>query len=221
MNSQTNDRVEQDELRDVTAETPTSVPSVAESERTRKQKVRELIDAGLKEKDPAAQFQLFKQAHLTDMNDSHAMSVHGMAIATFTGRYQQGIVFCEEAVRRHGPSPFLLVNLAKAYIAAKNKREAVRCLRRALARSSGDDDRARIELASLGLRRTPVIPFLPRSFFLNKILGRWRHAILERRTPPDNGEKPIPAELGQLSGDLVAVQASVVASATGGTGSSE
>ena len=222
MESQANDRVEQDDVQQVAADvstTPTSVP--IELDRARKQKVRELIEAGLAEREPSAQFLLFQKAHFTDMNDAHAMSVHGMAIATVQGRYQQGIVFCEEAVRRHGPSPFLLVNLAKAYLAAKNKREAVRCLRRALARSEGEDDRARVELASLGLRRTPVIPFLPRSFFLNKILGRWRHAILERKTPPDNGEKPIPAELGQLSGDLVAAQAAVVASAKVSSGSSE
>lgn len=178
----------------------------------RQRQVRALIEAGLGAKDPHEQFELFRKAHLLDMNDAHAMSVHGMALAVFQGRYQQGIVFCEEAIRRSGPSPFLLVNLAKAYIASKNKREAVRCLRRALARSSGEDDRARVELASLGLRRRPVIPFLPRSFFLNKLLGRWRHAILERKTPQDDGQKPIPAELGQLSGDLAAAQAEVVGS---------
>lgn len=215
-----NARGEQDVV-EVESKSDSSLPVVKGTDLARKQKVRELIEKGLAAKDPQSQFALFKQAHLADMNDAHAMSVHGMSIATVQGRYQQGIVFCEEAVRRHGPSPFLLVNLAKAYLAAKNKREAVRCLRRALARSSGEDDRARIELASLGLRRRPVIPFLPRSFILNKVLGKWRHAILERKTPPDNGEKPIPAELGQLSGDLNAAQAAIAAAVRDTSGSIE
>src|SRR5438067_1382243 len=82
----------------------------------------------------------------------------------------------------------------KAHLAARNKREAVRCLRRALARSEGSDDRARIELAALGLRRPAVLPFLPRSFFLNRLLGRLRHAMIERRAAREDGLNPVPAE---------------------------
>jgi tetratricopeptide (TPR) repeat protein len=178
--------------------------------------VRVLVEQGLAATDPQKQLQYFERAHLRDMNDPTAMSLHGMALAEVLHRYQQGIVFCEEAVRRQGPSPFLLVNLAKAFLAARNKREAVRCLRRALARSSGEDDRARIELASLGLRRRPPIPFLPRSFFLNKLLGRMRHAFLERKTPADDGLRPIPAELGQLSGDLEAAREALTTAAREG-----
>jgi tetratricopeptide (TPR) repeat protein len=166
-------------------------------------RIRDLVDQGLSAGSPDEMLRCFEAAHRLDLNDATAMSVHGMAIAMVQHRYQQGIVFCEEAVRRSGPSPFLLVNLAKAYLAARNRREAVRALRRALARSGGTDERARAELAALGLRRNPPIPFLPRSFFLNRWLGRLRHSLLERRARED-GAQPLPAELGRLSGDLSA-----------------
>jgi tetratricopeptide (TPR) repeat protein len=164
---------------------------------------RRLIDAGRQAGSPEEMFRLYEAAHRFDLNDPTAMSLHGMALAVVKHRYQQGIVFCEEAVRRQGPSPALLVNLAKAYLAATNKREAVRCLRRALARSNGLDERAKSELYALGLRRPPVLTFLPRSFFLNRILGRLRHVVLERRSANrEDGLRPVPAELGVLSGDL-------------------
>ncbi len=165
--------------------------------------MRRLVDAGMSAASPEEMSRCFEAAHRLDLNDATAMSLHGMALATVQHRYQQGIVFCEEAVRRTGPSPFLLVNLAKAYLASRNKREAVRCLRRALARSGGTDERARAELAALGLRRAPVIPFLPRDFFLNRLLGRLRHSLLERRAMREDGLLPVPAELGRLSTSLV------------------
>lgn len=167
--------------------------------------VRQLIERALKA-EPDERLRLLEDAHRRDLNDPFAMSYHGMAISTLRGRYQQGIVFCEEAVRRLGPHPDLLVNLAKAYLAARNKREAVRALRRALARTSGEHQSARDELFALGLRRPPVIPFLPRSFFLNKYLGMLRHRLFYRSRDAVDGREPIPAELGKLSGDVEAAQ---------------
>ena len=182
----------------------TPAPPSAPRPESRTAAVKRLVDQGLAARTPEAMLSAFEAAHRLDLNDPVAMSLHGMALATVSHRYQQGVVFCEEAVRRQGPSPFLLVNLAKAFRAARNKREAVRCLRRALARSHGDDERARTELAELGLRRAPVIPFLPRSFFVNRLLGRLRHAIVERPAARLDGLRPVPAELGRLSGDLAA-----------------
>lgn len=149
---------------------------------------------------------LYGEAHRLDLNDPVAMSYHGMALATMRGAYQQGIVFCEEAVRRMGANPDLLVNLAAAYTAASNKREAVRCLRRALARTGGAHPGAFALLVQLGIRKRPVIPFLPRSFFLNKWLGRWRHRLFYAKQHDDDGRLPVPAELGRLSGDIDAAR---------------
>ena len=177
-------------------------PSAEIALTSRTREVRALIAEGLATSNPSERLLLFQKAHARDLNDPVALSYYGMAVAEVQRHYQHGIVFCEEAVRRMGPNPDLLVNLARAYLAAMNKREAVRALRRALARAGTGDERARVELAALGLRRRPVLPFLPRGFFLNKYLGLVRHRLFYRKVLKDDGTRPIPAELGQLSGDL-------------------
>ena len=105
-------------------------------------------------------------------------------------------------IEHQGPAPDLLVNLAKAYLVARNKRAAVHALRRALNRSRGVDPRAQAELAALGIRRTPVLGFLPRGFFLNAWLGRLRSWVLTRVGSDADGNVPVPAELGTVSGDV-------------------
>lgn len=185
---------------DVATTPATEVPRVDAGERARR--VRALLAEGDRAEVPERQLALYAAAHRLDLNDPLAMSAHGMALATVKGAYQQGIVFCEEAVRRIGANPDLLVNLARAYTAASSKREAVRCLRRALARSGGHHPAALAELLKLGLRRRPVIPFLPRSFFLNKFLGKLRHRLFYAKQQADDGLQPVPAELGQMSGDV-------------------
>lgn len=178
--------------------TPRPAPLSPEQESARRREVRELIDRARAASDPAEQYRLFEQAHRRNLSDPMAMSWHGMALATLKANTQQGIVFCEEAVRRMGPHPDLLVNLAQAYLAACNKREAVRALRRALARSPSDK-RVLDQLLALGLRRPPVLPFLSRSNLINKYLGLMRHRVFYSHESAEDGRFPIPAELGQFS----------------------
>lgn len=158
--------------------------------------------------DPSRATELYEQAHRLDLNDPMAMSYYGMSLAVHRNFHQQGIVFCEEAIRRMGPHPDLLLNLAKALLASRNKKEAVRVLRRALERSKGHPE-VISELVSLGLRSRPVIPFLPRSFFLNKYLGMFRHWLKGLGRERDDGRRPLPAELGRLSGNLDAMRQSL------------
>src|SRR5207245_619702 len=74
-----------------------------------------------------------------------------------------------------------LVNMARALVVTRNKEQAVRALRKAM-ELSPDDPRVSAEFAALGLRRPPPIPWLPRSFFLNKWLGKltWKWSRRER-----------------------------------------
>lgn len=168
-------------------------------------RIRALIQQARDEGDPSRSAELYEQAHRLDLNDPMAMSYYGMSLAVHRNFHQQGIVFCEEAVRRMGPHPDLLLNLARALLASRNKKEAVRVLRRALARSQGHP-RVISELVALGLRATPVIPFLPRSFFVNKYLGMFRHWLKGLGRERDDGRRPLPAELGRLSGNVDVVR---------------
>lgn len=200
-------KLDEDERRELGADTPTTTRVLAAHERS--EQIRVLLAAASRSANANEKMTLYERAHRLDLNDPMAMSYHGMALATMRGAYLQGIVFCEEAVRRVGANPELLVNLAKAYTAASSKREAVRCLRRALTRSGGAHSGALSELLKLGLRRPPVIPFLPRSFFLNKWLGKLRHRLFYAKQQHDDGRLPVPAELGRLSGDVTAAQLAI------------
>jgi tetratricopeptide (TPR) repeat protein len=136
-----------------------------------------IIDEGraLLETDVKAAHEIFTRAWRRNLNDPRVLSNFGLTLVLVEGDRQRGIRFCEEALRRGLQTTETLVNLAKALVVTRNKEQAVRALRKAMDLAP-DDPRVGEEFAALGLRRRPPIPFLPRSFFLNKWIGRltWR-----------------------------------------------
>ena len=136
-----------------------------------------LIDEGraLLDQEPKAAHALFEKAWLRNLNDARVQSHFGLTLVLVEGDRQRGIRFCEEAVRRSPPTSEFLINLARALVQTRNKEQAVRALVRAQ-ELAPDNPLVRDEFEILGLRRPRVIPFLPRSFFLNKWLGKltWR-----------------------------------------------
>jgi tetratricopeptide (TPR) repeat protein len=136
-----------------------------------------LLDEGrsLLETDPKGAHVRFEAAYRRNLNDVRVLSHYGLTLVVVEGDRQRGIRFCEEAVRRGPLTTELLVNLAKALVLTRNKEQAVRALRKAQ-ELAPDDPRVSSEFVSLGLRRKPPIPFLPRSFFLNRWIGKltWR-----------------------------------------------
>lgn len=131
---------------------------------------RELWDAGEK----ALAHAEFERAYRKDTGDPRALSWYGMTTAVHLANRQQGLLFCEEAVRRAGPQPEFLVNVARAALANQGKALAARAIFRALDESP-DHAEALAMIKQMGLRRPPVIPFLSRGNPLNKALGRLRH----------------------------------------------
>jgi len=139
---------------------------------------------GLLETDVARAHEIFQQAWRRNLNDPRVLSNYGLTLVLVEGDRQRGIRFCEEALRRGLQTTETLVNLAKALVVTRNKEQAVRALRKAM-ELAPDDPRVGQEFAALGLRRPPVIPWLPRNFFLNKWLGKlsWRWSRRYRLDP--------------------------------------
>jgi hypothetical protein len=131
---------------------------------------RELLDL-----DPKAAHDRFEAAYRRNLNDVRVLSFYGLTLVLVEGDRQRGIRFCEEAVRRGPLTTEMLVNLAKALVLTRNKEQAVRALRKAQ-ELAPDDPRVSSEFVTLGLRRPPPISWLPRSFFLNRWIGKltWR-----------------------------------------------
>lgn len=119
------------------------------------------------------------RAYKLDTGHPLVLSWYGMTTAVHGASRQQGLMFCEEAVRRAGPAPELLVNVARAALASQARGTAARALYRAL-----DEDPMHAEalalLKQMGLRRPPVIPFLPRHNPINKALGKIRHRMARK-----------------------------------------
>ena len=82
-------------------------------------------------------------------------------------------------MRQEFYNPDLYQNLARIYLAFDFKADAIRFLRRAL---MVDPENAAVHrrLAELGIRRRPLIRFLPRGHALNRLLGRVQARMLGR-----------------------------------------
>jgi tetratricopeptide (TPR) repeat protein len=144
-----------------------------------------ILDDGraLLEQDAKAAHQIFEKAYRRNLNDSRVLSNYGLTLVLIEGDRQRGIRFCEEAVRRGPATTEMLVNLARALVVTRNKEQAVRALHRAL-ELAPTDPRVRQEFLTLGLRRPPPIPWLPRDFFLNRWLGKLTWRMSGRRFDP-------------------------------------
>ncbi len=150
--------------------TPALVPNGAAV--AHKSEVDRIVDEGraLLDSDPRAAHDIFHKAWRRNLNDPRVLSNYGLTLVLVEGDRQRGIRFCEEALRRGLQTTEALVNLAKALVVTRNKEQAVRALRKAM-ELAPDDPRVTAEFVALGLRRPPPIPWLPRSFFLNKWIG--------------------------------------------------
>jgi tetratricopeptide (TPR) repeat protein len=144
-----------------------------------------IVDEGraLLEADPKSAHAIFEKAYRKNVNDVRVLSNYGLTLVLVEGDRQRGIRFCEEAVRRGPPTTEMLVNLAKALVVTRNKEQAVRALRRAQ-ELSPNDPRVGQEFIALGLRRPPPIPWLSRTSFLNKWIGRLTWRLSKKRFDP-------------------------------------
>ncbi len=95
----------------------------------------------------------------------------GQAMARCQGRKREGIDLCRHAVRIQPLQPENYLNLAYTYLMVHKRRAAFRAMRKGLA--VDPDHRGLLALSErLGMRRRPPIPFLARSRFPNRVIGR-------------------------------------------------
>jgi len=132
---------------------------------------------------------LLEDARRISPDDPFVMSYYGCLSAIVEKRFDEGIKTCREAIARlqdtdpegHGPHlPEFYLNLGKAYTAAKKKREAVESFRMGLRVDPKNWDLI-LAMNKLGPRQPPPIPFLSRSNFMNRILGKIRYRLSGRR----------------------------------------
>jgi len=120
----------------------------------------------------------FEQALEISPNNPLYLSYYGLCVAVDREDIPSGIKLCERAVKMDLKNPVCRVNLGKVY---RLKGDNARAYESFLGAWKTDKTHpsAAAELSRMGIRRPPVLSFLPRSHWLNRRLGILR-ARLER-----------------------------------------
>jgi len=103
------------------------------------------------------------------------LSYYGLSLALTRGGLHEAVRCCRLAAKQEGYRPEVCLNLGRVLLMAGRRREAHRALKRALRIQPGSRE-IRRELKRMGIRRRPVLPFLPRESSINVFLGRIRAA---------------------------------------------
>jgi tetratricopeptide (TPR) repeat protein len=143
---------------------------------------RDLLERG--EAQPALEH--FRTAHQVDRANPRYRSFYGLGLALVERRFDRALELCRSAAKEEFFNPELYHNLARVHLAFGFKAEAIRYLRRGLMIDPGNAAML-AQLNDLGLRRRPVLSFLPRRHPINRLLGRffgfWRNAEEEMPAP--------------------------------------
>lgn len=125
---------------------------------------------------------LFERAHRRLPADARAMSWYGLTLVLVERNSNLGIGYCDQALRSSGPDPELLLNQARAHLSLGQRDHAVKAIARGLA-ANPQHPALTLAQTSMGWRRQPVVPFLPRGNALNRWLGKLRHRWSRRLHP--------------------------------------
>lgn len=110
------------------------------------------------------------------------LSYAGLLSALAEKRFSDGELLCQEALGVKCNHAQLYLNLAEVYYQSGRTAEAITTLEKGMM-SAGRDFRIRRALEKMGVRRSPVLPFLHRTHVLNRTLGRLRHRLAGPQRP--------------------------------------
>lgn len=100
-----------------------------------------------------------------------AMSHYALCLANVEGNYDKAISLCLLAAEKEFYNPEIYLNMGRIFLLNGQKSVAVRAFRKGL--KYGDmNDAIYSEMKRLGVRRQPIVSFLPRQNVVNKYLGK-------------------------------------------------
>jgi tetratricopeptide (TPR) repeat protein len=140
-----------------------------------------LLDRGQGEK----AFDRLSRAYLADPQNACYRSSYALALALVKGQFLGAAELARAAIRHEYHNPDLYLNLARIYLAFEFRADAVRFLRRGLMIDPQNEPILEA-LKGLGIRRRPLLRFLPRGHFLNRLVGRMQARMLRPLNPPSS-----------------------------------
>ncbi|MGQ9571017.1 MAG: tetratricopeptide repeat protein [Thermodesulfovibrionales bacterium] len=114
------------------------------------------------------------------------LSYYGCLESGFNKNYKDGIDACLKVIKLikekmpYGHEfyyPILYLNLGRSYLASGNKKYAFESFQRGLVFDNDNKDLLR-EIRKLGIRKRPILSFLPRSHLINKYIGKIFHRLI-------------------------------------------
>ncbi len=114
-----------------------------------------------------------------DPNHPQALALYGYVLALGFREYERGLDCIRQAIEREMYHPEWYVWMAEVYLRLGDRKSALEAVETAL-RWDAHHKGALALRRKMGVRRRPVLPFLPRSHPLNVWLGKLRHRLLER-----------------------------------------
>ena len=118
----------------------------------------------------------FASAHEHAPHHARIRSFYALALARAEKRFSEAVELCNASVKQEFFNPDLYFNAARVYMQFDFKADAIRCLKRGRMIDPANKAIAAM-LEELGVRRGPVIRFLPRNHRLNVWLGQARHRL--------------------------------------------
>ena len=109
------------------------------------------------------------------------LSYYGYCIGV-RGELGEAEKLCRKALKLSPQSPIIHVNLGRVLLDQGFRKEARALFSRAYDLDNTNSPAA-LELSGMGVRRQPVIRFLPRQHPANMVLGKLRHRILGYKKP--------------------------------------
>ncbi|MEE8138862.1 MAG: hypothetical protein V3T81_08370 [Thermoanaerobaculia bacterium] len=104
----------------------------------------------------------------------------GYGIARVENRVKEGLSLCQHAIKKEFYQPENYANLARTYLLSGRRLGAFRALQRGLSVAPRHRSLDVIR-RQMGIRRGPLIPLLPRSHPINRLLGRLRYTLFKPR----------------------------------------
>lgn len=111
--------------------------------------------------------------------DPFLLSYYGCLIAVIENKSKEGVRICEDAIRILNTSmpfgseffyPIFYLNLGRAYLKDKKKKDAVKAFQEGL-KNDPDNHDILWEIKKMGTRKPPPFPFLSRSNPINRYIG--------------------------------------------------
>jgi len=124
-----------------------------------------------------------RRAVESERHNPYYLSFLGLSIARAERKWDEAVKLCETALSLKRNELQLYLNLAEVYVACGRRVSAVDTLDRALD-TFGREPRLVKARNRVEVRRSPIVPFLRRTHFVNRGLGKLRHRAFGLFQPP-------------------------------------